>query len=528
MQIKKTLISHTLPLGNLLLSKESHDYNEKLSLLNNVQEILDDFVMDAKHHRVIGSSLAIIYASDNENRGEDNSGVIPKFVQEFVELAQDFFEVSLLDITLLDNFSGSFGGFSTRFDSGNIVEFSQAVMFTYEEELLRFKGVYNVANFENAETLLEVLCENLGEYNYKDIISYKEDYCQYHHRREKHCSKCADVCPTFGVGANDNLMELAFSMVDCIGCGACVGVCPTNCLEYEELPKEGLEEIIDLYREQRIFLCALSDYEELCAQNVVLPESLTPMVLPNLLMLNENDLLTMLQTSGNGIVVYADTLSSPMEFLNNITQQIYKKDFIVFVNNVESVLKAAQEIPSMEPYLYKNRYNKPFRESFAQRLQYIIKDNHFGLAASVVRENSAPVFYGDIKVDANKCTLCLSCVGACNVSALFARSDDFSLRFNASLCTTCGYCITSCPENVMELSREGITLSAGYFKSREIARDAPFLCIECGNPFSTQKSIDKVVGMLSSAFSSDSKKLKTLQCCPDCKVKVMFGGEENA
>lgn len=514
-----TNASNSLPFGNLLLDKNTSDYNAKLTLLNSVQEIVDDFVLEVKHYRNIDSRLAVVYASDDSQE----NGVIPQSVQEFAELAQDFFEVSLLDIALLENFSGSFGAFNALFHNGNVVEFSQAVMFVYEEELLRFKGVHNVADFQSANGLLEALRENLGEYGYKDIISYKEDYCQYHHRREKHCAKCAEVCPTFGVGANDSLMELAFSMVDCISCGACVGVCPTNCLEYEELPKEGLEEIIELYKGQKIFLCTFSDYEKLSAKNVILPEFLTPMVLPNLLMLNENDLLTMIQTSGNGILVYGESLSSPMEFLNNITQQIYKKDSIFLVKNMESLLEIAQELPSMESYLYKNRYNKPFRESFAQRLQYMIKDNDFGLASSVVKENSAPVFYGDIKVDAGKCTLCLSCVGACNVNAIFARSDDFSLRFNASLCTTCGYCVTSCPENVIELSREGIALNAGYFKSREVAKDMPFLCVECGKAFSTQKSIEKVMGMLSPAFSSDFKKIKTIQCCPDCKVKVMFG-----
>ncbi|MBX7491295.1 4Fe-4S binding protein [Helicobacter turcicus] len=531
MQITKTPISHTLPLGNILLDKNTQGYNTKLALLNSMQEIIDDFVVEAKHYCMIDPKLAIVYASnsnessDNDQSQENNKsgGGIPQIVQEFAELAQDFFEISLLDIVLLENFSGSFGAFSAHLSNGHVVEFAQAVMFVYEEELLRFKGVYNVADFQSADILLNVLRENLGEYSYKDIISYKEDYCQYHHRREKYCAKCVDVCPTFGVMANDSLMELTFSMVDCVSCGACVGVCPTNCLEYDALPKEGLGEIIELYKDQKIFLCAFSDYEKLCVQNVILPESLTPMVLPNLLMLNENDLLAMLQTSGNGILVYGESLSSSMEFLNNITQQIYKKDSIFLVNNVESILKVAQDLPSMESYLYKNRYNKPFRESFAQRLQYIIKEGNFGLAASVVKENGAPVFYGDLKVDSTKCTLCLSCVGACNVNALFARGDDFSLRFNASLCTTCGYCITSCPENVMELSKDGIALNAEYFKSREVARDMPFLCVECGKPFSTQKSIEKVKGMLSLAFSSDVKKLKTIQCCPDCKVKVMFG-----
>ena len=513
--MKSAFALHSLPLGNALLNQESQEYNARLAKLNQIQEIMDDFALESKKQVSISSKLAIIYATETQD-------MIPQIVQDFAELAQDFFEVSLLDLNALENFSGQFGNFSAYFNNGNVVEFSQAVLFVEEAELARFRGVYNVADFANAESLLEVLRKNIGEYSYKDIISYQEEACQYHHRREKYCAKCVEVCPTFGVGSNDSLMELVFSPIDCVSCGACVGVCPTNCLEYEELPKEGLEEILELYEGERIFLCALRDYEKLCAQNISLHDSLMPLVLPNLAMLNENDLLTMVQISGYGILVYGEALSAPMQFLNNITQQIYQKDSVLLAQNVESLEQKAESLPKMESYLYKNRHNKPFRESFAQRLQYMIKEGDFGVAKSIL-EGEAPVLYGDLQVDSTKCTLCLSCVGACNVNALFPREEDYSLRFNASLCTTCGYCITSCPENVMELKRDGIALNPSYFKSREIAKDEPFLCVECGKPFSTKKSIDKVVGMLGVAFANDPKKLKTLQCCADCKVRVMFG-----
>ena len=116
------------------------------------------------------------------------------------------------------------------------------------------------------------------------------------------------------------------------------------------------------------------------------------------------------------------------------------KDGLKGVNRPKSIVDVLfgneKEVKGFESYLYKNRYSRPHRESLAQRIQYMIKDKEFGIAKSV-----APIFYGDLKVDSSKCTLCLSCVGACNVNAIFAKSDDFSLRFNPSLCTTCGYCV---------------------------------------------------------------------------------------
>lgn len=511
------LNAESLPLGNLLLDKKESDYQLKLSILDKIQEIIDDFVLENSREVQVGTRLAILYANETE-------GVIPQVVQDFSRLAQEHFEVCLLDLESLENFSGCLGEFSAQLNDEQRVEFAQAVLFVNEKELLRFRGVYNVADFKSPESLLEKLQKNIGTYQYKEMIGYQESVCQYHHRREKHCTRCVNVCPTFGVSNEDTLMELVFSPIDCIHCGACVGVCPTNCLEYEEIPKEGLGEVINLLRGQKVFLCSSQDYRNLVAQNRILPADFLPLVLPSLSILNENDLLSIVQTSGYALVVYTQDLSAPMEFLNNITQQIYQCDAIIAVQQLESLSQIAQELPQIESYFYQNRYNKPYRESFAQRLQYMVKENDYGLAQSVpaTLARKSSVFYGRIKIDTSKCTLCLSCVGACNVNALFARSDDFSLRFNASLCTTCGYCVASCPEGAMELSKEGIMLNPESFKSQELAKDEPFLCVECGKVFSTKKSIEKVKLLIGDSFASDSKKLKTIQCCPDCKVKVML------
>ncbi|MCI7046599.1 4Fe-4S binding protein [Helicobacter sp.] len=496
-----------LPFGNLLLDKADINYEQKMKILNQTQEILDDFKLDSSKILELDNKLAIFY---------DGEEGIAASVLGFEKQASQEFEVSLFEISSINRVNGYLGNFQAELENGEIHNFSQAVMFVYDENLLRFNGFFSVADFDNPDSLMSALKQNLGEYSYKEIISYRDDFCQYHHRREKYCTKCVDACPTFGVGANDSLMELVFSPVDCVACGACVGVCPTSSLEYEELPKEGLEEIVELYQGHKVFLCDVASYKELVNQEIILDSSLTPLILPTLKILNENDLLMLLQTTQNEMIVFGEG-SEAISFVNNITQQIYKRDCIVVVDSLEKINTCAKELQTFETYLYKNRYSRSHRESFAQRIQYMIKDNNFGIVKSV-----APVFYGDLKIEADKCTLCLSCVGACNVNAIFAKSDDFSLRFNPSLCTTCGYCVDSCPEKIMEVSREGMRLESSYFKSRELAKDTPFLCVECKKPFSTKKSIEKIKTMLSASFSANPKKLRTIECCADCKVKVMF------
>lgn len=144
-----TINTTSLPTGNLLLNKQNKDYHHKLAKLERVQEIIDDFTLENSKEVEINAKLAVIYAGEQ--------GVIPKIVQDFVDLAQEFFEVALVDLELLENFSGSFGGFNAKLNNEEIIEFAQAVLFVCEEELLRFRGVYNVADFKNPESLLEKL-----------------------------------------------------------------------------------------------------------------------------------------------------------------------------------------------------------------------------------------------------------------------------------------------------------------------------------------------------------------------------------
>ncbi|MEE6591718.1 hypothetical protein VWN77_10845, partial [Campylobacter coli] len=61
------------------------------------------------------------------------------------------------------------------------------------------------------------------------------------------------------------------------------------------------------------------------------------------------------------------------------------------------------------------KYQRAFENSFEQ-----------------AKRNDRGLRYGKIEINANTCTLCLSCVGACNVGALIADTKENALKFNAS------------------------------------------------------------------------------------------------
>ena len=55
------------------------------------------------------------------------------------------------------------------------------------------------------------------------------------------------------------------------------------------------------------------------------------------------------------------------------------------------------------------------------------------------------------QVNKDKCTLCLSCVGACPASALQDNPQLPQLRFIEKNCVQCGLCATTCPEDAITL-----------------------------------------------------------------------------
>lgn len=129
-----------------------------------------------------------------------------------------------------------------------------------------------------------------------------------------------------------------------------------------------------------------------------------------------------------------------------------------------------------------------------------------------------------MEVNDSNCTLCMSCVGACNVDAIFANQTDFTLRVNPSLCTACGYCEVTCPEkDCLTIKRDEIQLQPMWFKENILAKDSLFACVECGKEFATTKAIEKIASIMGPIFAKVSEtKKRTLYCCEDCKAKLMI------
>ncbi len=132
--------------------------------------------------------------------------------------------------------------------------------------------------------------------------------------------------------------------------------------------------------------------------------------------------------------------------------------------------------------------------------------------------------YGSVDIDRERCTMCLSCVGACPASALVDNPDRPQLRFVEMNCVQCGLCVGTCPEDALRLVPRLLLAEGGQARRqlRVVNEAEPAACIECGKPFGTLRAVEAMIAKIGHhpAFAGDGA--RRMRMCNDCRVVAMF------
>ena len=520
---KNFIISNTDEISSESTAKEIDFYikNSQDNLSNKIKNVSKlyeiavakyDFAQDISYSQEISKELLLI-----TNRQEEYDSFVSK-------VKADDFELFSINENIIKNISGHIGNLQVTVadeEEDIVLNVSQIVWFDAKEEGLKQSGTFDV-NLSNIDETIETLKANINSYSYKKFTTYDKTICQYDGRREVICSKCEEVCPTVAITKDDKTKTLTFSQIDCHGCGGCISVCPSGALDYAPSNKEALFEMSKFYKDTHPLIVP----SKMNAQDleVSLKENVLPFAIEGEKFLDETAFLTLLQMSGSQVIFYSDFLSKgtndAIRIVNDIYQKRYQKDAVLVAMNKEELENAIKEVSFVEnTYFNFNQTTLKKREVFSQRLQKIVGNEDLGVVKTGIH-----IHYGTVKVNEDNCTLCLSCVGACNVDALFANEKDFTLRVNPSLCTACGYCEISCPEkDCLTIVRDEIQLQPLWFKENILAKDSLFACVECGKEFATTKAIEKIASIMAPIFAKvNETKKRTLYCCEDCKAKLMI------
>ena len=140
--------------------------------------------------------------------------------------------------------------------------------------------------------------------------------------------------------------------------------------------------------------------------------------------------------------------------------------------------------------------------------------------ALTVLPEGAP--FGEVQIDKNTCTLCMSCVVVCPVQALQHDAEQLKLSFQESNCIQCGLCRNACPEDSITLASRYIYDDALANEPRLLNEDTPFCCIECDKPFISKRMFDRITEKLAVTGNwsvSDEVTPDWLKMCGDCRAR---------
>ena len=519
---KNFIISNTKEISSELTAQEIDFYiknsQDNLSTkIKNVSKLYEiavtkyDLSQDISYTQEVSNELLLI-----TNTQEEYDSFVSK-------VKSNDFELFAINENIIKNISGHIGNLQVTVadeEEDIVLNVSQIVWFGAKQMGLNQSGTFDT-DFSNIDEIIETLKSNINSYSYKKFTTYDKTICQYDGRREVICSKCEEVCPTVAITKDDKTKTLTFSQIDCHGCGGCISVCPSGALDYGPSNKEALFEMSKFYKDTHpLIVPSKMNVQDL---ELSLKENVLPFAIEGEKFLDETAFLTLLQMSGSQVIFYSDFLSKgtkdSIRILNDIYQKKYQKDAILVAMTKEELENAIKEVSFIEnSYFNFNQTTLKKREVFSHRLQKIVGEDNLGEVIT-----GEHIHYGKVQVNQDSCTLCLVCVGACNVGALIADAKDNTLRLNPSICTSCGYCEVSCPEkDCLTIKRDVIELEPNWFKENILAQDKLFACVECGKEFATAKSIEKIASIMAPIFSGDPVKERSLYCCADCKPKIMM------
>lgn len=137
--------------------------------------------------------------------------------------------------------------------------------------------------------------------------------------------------------------------------------------------------------------------------------------------------------------------------------------------------------------------------------------------------------FGQVKLNADACTLCMGCVAVCPAAALQAGGDTPALKFIEANCVQCGICAAACPEQAVTLEPRFHFDHRFVTTPRALKEEAPFRCIRCDKAFATQSMITRMTDKLKDHWMFEQPEaLNRLKMCEDCRVKDLFERENAA
>lgn len=393
------------------------------------------------------------------------------------------------------------------------------------------------------------LTQMVGQFEKPKFFLYKEKLCAHGRNGKIGCNACIDICSAAAISHNGNQVKVNPNL--CAGCGACATVCPSGAIgyAYPRTTDMGLQlkTLLSTYAKAGGQQAALliHDKERGTAQihqagrlartgGRGIPARVIPVGVHHPASVGIDLWLTAIAYGAASVMVLVTGEEAP-QYLAALKEQMTIAQTILSglgyagmhfhlvcaktATELEAALHSCQSGQAPAQHATFNAGAEK-RSTLDFAIEHLLK---FAPARQDAIALPAGALYGAVNVDKGKCTLCMSCVGACPESALMDNSNAPQLRFVEKNCVQCGLCETTCPENAITLTPRLLLTDAA--RQPVVLNEAqPYHCIRCNKPFGTLQMIDNMVSKLSlhGAFSGN---IDRIRMCSDCRVVDMMGNQ---
>ena len=404
----------------------------------------------------------------------------------------------------------------------------------------------------------------VGEFEKPKFFAYKQKICAHSRNETVGCNACVDICSAGAISSEKSRNQIVVNPNLCIGCGACTTVCPTGALTYAypRASEQGvrLKTLLSTYAKAGGVQPVLLLHSQGAGQQAVealgraarlqktvrgVPANVIPLALFHTASAGLDLWLSAFAYGAAQLAVLVTDEEAPA-YLAGLEEQMQVAQTLVnglgyqgvhfhllrlelgltpvglatFDARLQTISRASATAP-LVPARFAVAQEK--RSTLDMALDHLMTQAPAPLPETIeLPARGAP--FGSLIVNADTCTLCLSCVSACPASALQDNPELPQLKFIEKNCVQCGLCATTCPEDAITLQPR-LLLTPQRKEARVLNQSQPYQCIRCSKPFGTLKAIESMLGKLSGHAMFQGLAADRLKMCGDCRVIDIYSAD---